>query len=103
MSDLSGLWNTISQSLPPYFVGTLASAAFGAFAGAWINSRIQAKKTAVAELNSVSSALMLCVSICNSSIGFKRQFVAPMHDAYERVRKEARIVHRYTFASEALP
>jgi hypothetical protein len=31
---------------------------------------------------------MLCVSICNSSIGFKRQFVAPMHEAYERVRKE---------------
>jgi chaperonin GroES len=86
--DLSELWNTISQSLPPYFLGTLASAAFGAFAGAWINSRIQAKKTAVAELNSVNSAIALCVSMCNSSLAFKRQFVAPMHEAYERVRKE---------------
>jgi hypothetical protein len=85
--DLSELWNNISQSLPPYFFGTLASAAFGAFAGAWINSRIQTKRTAVAELNSVSSAALLCVAICNSSIAFKRQFVAPMHDAYEQVRK----------------
>jgi hypothetical protein len=29
---------------------------------------------------------MLCISICNISIAFKRQFVAPMHEAYERVR-----------------
>lgn len=88
MADLSELWNAISKSLPPYFLGTLASAAFGAFAGAWINSSIQAKKTAVAELNNVNSAIALCISMCNNSLAFKRQFVAPMHEAYERVRKE---------------
>jgi chaperonin GroES len=86
--DLPEFWNSISQSLPPYFLGTLTAAAFGAFAGAWINNRIQAKKAAVAELNSVSSAMLFCISICNRSIGFKRQFVVPMRDAYERVRKE---------------
>ncbi len=86
MIDLSALGSSISKSLPPYFLGTLGSAAFGAFAGAWINNRIQAKKTALAELNGVSSATMLGVSICNSCLGFKRQFVAPMHERFVQLR-----------------
>jgi chaperonin GroES len=86
--NLPELWRNVFQSFPPYFLGTLASAAFGAFAGAWINSRVQTKRVVVAELNSVSAAMSLCFSICNISIGLKRQYVAPMHDAYERTLKE---------------
>jgi hypothetical protein len=85
-------WQEISQSvsqfLPPYFFGTLAAAAFGAFAGAWVNSRIQTKKSVVAEVNGVSAAMALCFSICNISIAFKRQFVGPMQVSYTRARQE---------------
>jgi hypothetical protein len=38
--DLSGLDKAVSQLFPEFWLGTLASAAFGAFAGAWINNRI---------------------------------------------------------------
>jgi hypothetical protein len=85
-------WPEISQSishfLPPYFFGTLAAAAFGAFAGAWVNSPIQTKKSVVAEVNGVSAAMVLCLSICNISIALKRQFVGPMRVSYTRAKQE---------------
>jgi len=37
---LDDLYWTVSQYFPEYWLGTIASAAFGVFAGAWINSRI---------------------------------------------------------------
>ncbi len=87
MVDLPTLCQRASEALPPYFFSTLAAAAFGAFAGAFINNRVQTRKTAVAELNSISAAMELCFSICNTSIGLKRQHVAPMRDAYQSQRK----------------
>ena len=86
--DWDAIRLAVSQITPPYFFGTLAAAAFGAFAGGWVNSRIQTKKAIVTELNGVGATAMLCFSICNSAIGLKRQFITPMRDAYARARHE---------------
>lgn len=47
------------QLFGPFFIGTLVTAAFGAFAGAWASSRRETKRAVIAELNSVSAARML--------------------------------------------
>jgi hypothetical protein len=86
--DLPGLFKTVSQFFPEYWLGTLASAAFGAFAGAWINNRIQTKRTVVEELNAVRAALVLCFSISNRFISLKRQHVRPMRNRYVQARQE---------------
>ncbi len=86
--DLFGLYKTVSQFFPDYWFGTLASAAFGAFAGAWINNRIQTKKAVIEELNAVGAALVLCFSISNRFISLKRQYVRPMRERYLQARRE---------------
>jgi hypothetical protein len=86
--DLSGLFKTVSQFFPQYWLGTLASAAFGGFAGAWINNRIQNKRTVVEELNAVHAALVLCFSVSNRFILLKCQHVRPMRDRYVQARQE---------------
>jgi hypothetical protein len=72
----------------PYFIGTLATAAFGAFAGAWAASRRETKRAVVAELNSVAAARMLTFSICNKFLGLKRQHILPTYTEYRRSREE---------------
>jgi hypothetical protein len=86
--DLLSLYKTVSQFFPDYWLGTLASAAFGAFAGAWINNRIQTKKAVIEELNAVRAALVLCFSISNRFISLKRQNVRPMRERYLQARRE---------------
>jgi hypothetical protein len=81
------LFEKISQYFPPFFFGTLASAAFGAFAGAWVSSRAQNKKVVVAELNSIRVALLLCFSISNTFIALKKQHIRPMRHRYVEARK----------------
>jgi len=46
--------------------GTLVTAAFGAFAGAYLAGRVQHKRAVVAELNSIKAALSLCFTICKA-------------------------------------
>lgn len=82
------LLNSISQFFPDHWLGTLTSAAFGAFAGAWINNRIQTRRAVIEELNAVRAALMLCFSIANRFMGLKRQIVRPMRERYLRARQE---------------
>jgi hypothetical protein len=86
--DLLGLFHKVSQFFPDYWLGTLASAAFGAFAGAWINNRIQTKKAIVEEMNAVRATLVLCFSISNRFISLKRQHVRPMQNRYVQAREE---------------
>jgi len=86
--DWPSLFDAISKSLPPYFFGTLMSAAFGAFAGAWINSRIQTTKSIVTELNNIRAALILCFSISNRFVALKRQHVRAMRDRYVQADQE---------------
>jgi hypothetical protein len=86
--DLPAIFKTVSQFFPDYWLGTLASAAFGAFAGAWINNRIQSKKAIIQELNAVRAALVLCFSIANRFIALKRQHVRPMSERYRQACQE---------------
>jgi hypothetical protein len=86
--DLHSLYETISKFFPEYWLGTLASAAFGAFAGAWINNRIQTKRAVIEELNAVRAALVLCFSISNRFVSLKRQHVRLMRNRYVQARQE---------------
>jgi hypothetical protein len=81
------LWG-LANYLPPYFFGTLAAAAFGAFFGAWVNTRIQTRKVAITELNNINAALALCFSISNIALSLKRQHVLPMKDRYDRTQQD---------------
>jgi hypothetical protein len=75
----------ISQS--SYF-GTLISAAFGAFAGAYATSRRETKRAVIAELNSIAAARMLAFSICNKFLSLKSQHVAPIYEDYQEGRRK---------------
>jgi hypothetical protein len=86
--DLPGLFKTVAQYFPEFWLGTLASAAFGAFAGAWINNRIQTKRAVIEELNAVRAALVLCFSISNRFISLKRQHVRSMRERYIQARQK---------------
>src|SRR5262245_64947286 len=86
--DLPGLYKTVSQFFPDYWLGTLASAAFGAFAGAWINNRIQTKRAIIEQLNAVRAALVLCFSISNRFMLLKRQNIRPLRNRYVKARPE---------------
>jgi len=65
---------------------TLIGAAFGTFAGAWISSRAERKKTVIAEINSVSAAIELSINICNRFMTLKKQIIRPFRDRFLLVR-----------------
>ena len=79
--------NSMLHSLGPYFIGTIITAAFGAFAGAWASSRRETKRAVIAELNSVSAARMLAFSICNKYLSLKKQIVLPNYTEYQQSRE----------------
>ena len=79
---------SLSQYFPPYWLGTLYSAAFGAFAGAWINNRIRTKKVVVAELNAARAVYALCFSITNRVMSLKDEHIRPMRNRYLQLRQE---------------
>jgi hypothetical protein len=68
--------------------GTFFTAAFGAFAGAFAASRAHNKRTIVAELNALSAAHELSVSIANRFMAFKRQQALPLKQDFERIKAE---------------
>jgi hypothetical protein len=80
--DLHSLAEAVKPYIPPFFLTTLVTAAFGAFAGAWAANRIQTKRAVVTELNSVHAALVLCFSISNRYVSLKKQHVKGLHDRY---------------------
>jgi hypothetical protein len=72
----------------PNIFGTLASAAFGAFAGAWVASRRETKRAVISELNSISAARALCFSICNKFLNLKQQHILDLHRDYNIDREQ---------------
>lgn len=68
---------------------TVVGGAFGAFFGAWgaqgVISRGQRRQSIVTELNSISAATVLCFSISNAFIAFKRQIVLPLRASWQSV------------------
>jgi hypothetical protein len=68
--------------------GTLITAAFGAFAGAWASSRRETKRAVFAELNNINAARALCFSISNKFLSLKQQHILPLHRDYYLLREE---------------
>jgi hypothetical protein len=91
----------VAPYLPPFFLGTLLAAAFGAFAGALATSRRDNRRAVTAELNCINAALMLCFSICNAFIALKRQHVRPMAERYTSAREQYRRAKVLRRAEEA--
>jgi hypothetical protein len=83
IGDLVGDFFSKAQSfLGPNILGTLVTAAFGAFAGAWVASRRETKKLVTTELNAISAARALCFSICNKFLSLKGQYILDLHRDY---------------------
>jgi hypothetical protein len=75
---------TAKQTVAFSLFGTLITAAFGAFAGAFLASRGKNKTDLIAELNSVKATLTLCFTICSSCISGKKQIFGPLNDSYQK-------------------
>jgi len=76
------IFSEVQNFLGPNILGTLVTAAFGAFAGAWVASRRETKRSVVAELNSINAARALCFSISNKFLGLKGQHILNLHRDY---------------------
>jgi hypothetical protein len=72
----------------PNVFGTLVSAGFGAFAGAWVASRRETKRSVTTELNSINAARALCFSICNKFLNLKGQHILNLHREYNMDREK---------------
>jgi hypothetical protein len=88
--DLHWIAESLKPYIPPFFLTTLVTAAFGAFAGAWAAGRSQTRRAVVAELNSVHAALVLCFSISNKFIALKKQHVKGLRDRYRKAEEAYR-------------
>jgi len=90
--EMSNWLSEFGQHFDKSIIDTLIAGAFGAFAGAVgaqvIISRGQNKQSLLSELNSVSAALMLSRSICNSFVSLKRQYVRPLQLAFEAANQQ---------------
>jgi hypothetical protein len=81
-------FSSVQSFLGPNIFGTLVTAAFGAFAGAWVASRRETKRAAVTELNSINAARALCFSICNKFLSLKGQHILGLHHDYNMDREQ---------------
>jgi hypothetical protein len=77
---------TAKQTVAYSLFGTLITAAFGAFAGAFLASRNRYKSELIAELNSIKATLLLCFTMCNSFISQKKM-ILPLCHMYQEHRR----------------
>jgi hypothetical protein len=76
----------LHDAFSPQLVASLVSGAFGVLAGAFVTGRVQTRRQLISELNSVSSAISLCFTICNKGISLKSQQVQKLLNDYERAK-----------------
>ncbi len=69
-------------------VGALAGAFAGAIAAQRIAERSKSREEALRELRNVNAAIMAAFTICNTTLGLKKQLVAPMYSRFEAAKKE---------------
>lgn len=69
-------------------VGALASAFLGTFGAQVVISRGQLRQAVSSELNAVSSAALLCVTIANTYMAFRKDFSRPALDAFNKGKDE---------------
>lgn len=90
-------WSVLGEfawkSLNSNFFTALLGAAAGAFAGAWASQRIADRSKRKSELllqfRSINAAIMVSGTICNSYLGFKKQFAAPLLEKFNRDKGDA--------------
>lgn len=85
---LEGLKSFVGTLVDADLTRTLIASAFGTFAGAWIASRTQTKRSIIAELNAIAAADMLAIQIANTHIALKRQHVRPIVASYEQIGRD---------------
>jgi hypothetical protein len=88
-------------------IASVSGGFFGAFGAQFISARYNAFESVKNELNSVSSAFILSVGICNRYIAMKRQLVMPMseryiqiRDAYNQLNLSQKTVETFRFQAE---
>ena len=82
-------WMTFLNS---NFTTGLAGAAFGGLAGAWaaqkIAKRENERKQWAEEINRINAAIALSIAINNAFVSFKRQFVIPTNEDFDRIKEK---------------
>jgi hypothetical protein len=86
--DFEALKSSAFSLANPDLFRTLIGAAFGTFAGAWIASRSQTKKTIIAEFNAIAKADMLAIQIANTCMALKRQHVQPVYEGHLQIIRD---------------
>lgn len=81
------LWIVLNSSFSTALFGACA----GAFAGAYVSQRIiergKRKNDLRGELRSTNAAIMVAATICNSYLGFKKQFARPLLQNFEQSKQ----------------
>jgi hypothetical protein len=79
-------WNEIAGFFNSVFFTAIAGSFAGAGAGAWIAQRIAERKKErdelILEMRNTNAASTVSFAICNSLIGFKKQFVKSLYDSF---------------------
>lgn len=70
------------------FIGALAGAWAGAYAAQKIAERVKTEELLSNQMRDINAALMASFDICNAMIAFKRQFLAPLRDAYLKAQAD---------------
>jgi hypothetical protein len=86
---MSNLIDFLHQIAPKDGWGTaFVTAGLGAFVGGWVASRAFTKRAVITELNALSTARMLCFSICNRFLALKSQHVMGMKQRFDQIWQE---------------
>jgi hypothetical protein len=81
------LTETAKQFVASNLSATLITAAFGAFAGAFLAGRVQHKRTIVAELNGIKAAMALCFAMCKTFLSQKQEIIRPLYERYKQAQQ----------------
>lgn len=95
-SAIASFWPTFAEyadkMLNSNFTVSLVGALAGAYAGAIAAQRIvehsKAREEALQEMRNVNAAIMAAFTICNTTLGLKKQLVGPMFTRFVTAKKE---------------
>jgi hypothetical protein len=78
----------LNSAFTTSLVGALAGAYAGARAAQIITERSKEKESLLSQIKSTNAATMVCFSAFNAGAALKKQHVQPMHEEFERAKKE---------------
>ena len=96
LCPLMAIWNFVKDFANSSFVTALIGSAAGAWAGAAIVQKIiekeRGKTTLLDEIRGINAAIAISISIFNSLINAKKQFIKPVKDLYD-IQKSSHALH----------